>query len=228
MTKRTMSNKMYLRALVVTAILLLLTVLCYWSKSLQLYKAQKEITQLERQKGEYKTFLNEKNEVVAIQNQNIVNLKTALKEARLDGEKWKSIKSKVKIETKFIFDTIFVSYRDTIYISDTIYPKGTINVPKRFHKKDSLYEIGGLVLLDGIKIDTLIIPNDMSVTIGSQKTKWWKKAVPIVQVKNSNKYLTVQSMDNIVVENKKKIYQKNSFWALIGLTLGLSSIYFLN
>jgi hypothetical protein len=83
-------------------------------------------------------------------------------------------------------------------------------------------------LLDGIKIDTLIIPNDMSVTIGSQKTKWWKKAVPIVQVKNSNKYLTVQSMDNIVVENKKKIYQKNSFWALIGLTLGLSSIYFLN
>ena len=132
-----MRNKIYVRVLVVTAILLLLTVLCYWNQSLQLSKAQKEITKLERQKGEYKTFLNEKNEVVAIQNQNIVDLKTALKEARLDGEKWKSIKSKVKIETKFVFDTIFVSYRDTIYKSDTIYPKGTINVPKRFHKKDS-------------------------------------------------------------------------------------------
>ena len=100
-----MRNKIYVRALVVTAILLLLTVLCYWNQSLQLSKAQKEITKLERQKGEYKTFLNEKNEVVAIQNQNIVDLKTALKEARLEGEKWKSIKSKVKIETKFVFDT---------------------------------------------------------------------------------------------------------------------------
>ena len=52
-----MRNKIYVRALVVTAILLLLTVLCYWNQSLQLSKAQKEITKLERQKGEYKTFI---------------------------------------------------------------------------------------------------------------------------------------------------------------------------
>lgn len=228
MIENVATKKTYIRAIAVMTILMLLTVLCYWNKSLQLSKAQKEITLLKRQKGEFKVTINNKNEVIATQEQNIVEMQTAIKELFDEKERWKTVKSVVRIETKIVYDTIIINYLDTIYDTDTIYPSGTITVPKRFSKTDEYYKISGLVLLDGIMIDSLIIPNDTRVVIGSKKEKWWKKAKPIVEVKNTNKYLTVQSMDNVVVEDKKKFYQKNSFWMLLGVTLGLSTLTLIN
>lgn len=101
----------------------------------------------------------------------------------------------------------------------------SIIIPKKFSLKDKWYSIDGKVLRDGLLMDSLKISNESSVTIG------WKNAgflglkkEPIVEIKNTNPYLSVTKMNNIVVKKKKGLLQNPLFWSGVGF---LGGAYFI-
>ena len=58
--------------------------------------------------------------------------------------------------------------------------------------------------------------NKMKITIGDKKTGWFKKSKPIVKIENSNPYMGTLDMKNVIIEEEKKFYQKNTFWFGLG------------
>lgn len=98
----------------------------------------------------------------------------------------------------------------------------SVIVPKKFNINDKWIILGGVVKKQGVTIDSIVIPNKTSVSIG------WKRQgflgvmkVPVVEVKNSNPNLSVVDMNNVVINNKKGLSQKPLFWLGIGLLGGL-------
>jgi hypothetical protein len=101
----------------------------------------------------------------------------------------------------------------------------SIIIPKKFSLKDKWYSFDGKVLRDGLLMDSLKISNESSVTIG------WKNAgflglkkEPMVEIKNTNPYLSVTKMNNVVVKKKKGLLQNPLFWSGIGF---LGGAYFI-
>jgi len=97
----------------------------------------------------------------------------------------------------------------------------SIIVPKGFSVKDKWYSIDGKVKKDGLLLDSLKIQNESSVTVG------WKNAgflglkkEAIVEVKNTNPYLSVTKMNNVVVKKKKGLFQNPLFWTGVGVVGG--------
>ena len=109
---------------------------------------------------------------------------------------------------------------DTLHIIDTINSKSNFDYPKHFNLSDKFFYINGNVLENGIKIDSLSFPNSTTITIGEKRQGIFRKSLPIVEIKNSNPYIETINLSNVVINNKKKIYEKNSFWFTIGTSLG--------
>ncbi len=222
-----MTKKLLIRVSVALAILLFLMVCVWWAKSTQLSSLQKRYELSLKLNKDFRKETNRLGEVVYSQQQNIISSNEAKKLLSKEVEKWKSVKSKVEIITKTKIDTVFIPFTDTLYLTDTIYPKGMISVPKRFKLDTVDFKIHGIVLLDGVKIDSIVIPNKLSVTIGKIKPKWYKKAQNVVSIKNSNKLLSITDINNFITEDKPKFYQRNVFWLSLGAIIGSSTILIL-
>jgi hypothetical protein len=61
----------------------------------------------------------------------------------------------------------------------------------------------------------------MKITIGSKSVGIFKNPVPIVLLENENPYVLTTGLQNIVIENKLKWYEKKSFWFGSGVSVGL-------
>jgi len=74
-------------------------------------------------------------------------------------------------------------------------------------------------------MDSIKIENESSVTIGWKRSGFlWLKKEPIVEVKNTNPYLQVTKMSNIVVKKSKSLFDSPIFWIGVGIIGG----HFLN
>ena len=97
----------------------------------------------------------------------------------------------------------------------------SIIIPKRFSIKNEWYSFDGKVLRDGLLMDSLQIKNESSVTVGWKKAGFLNmKKEPIVEIKNTNPYLSVTKMSNVVVKKKKGLFQNPLFWTGIGVIGG--------
>jgi N-acetylmuramoyl-L-alanine amidase CwlA len=97
----------------------------------------------------------------------------------------------------------------------------SIIVPKGYSLKNKWYTLDGKVRKEGLLIDSLSIKNESSVTVG------WKNAgflglrkEPMVEIKNTNPYLSVEKMSNVVVKKKKGLFQNPIFWIGVGVVGG--------
>ena len=97
---------------------------------------------------------------------------------------------------------------------------------KRFNLSEEFLTINGIVLENGVKIDSLVLPNISTITIGRKKQGLFN-SIPVVELKNSNPYLKVNDLSNVVIEKEKKIYQKHKFWFSVGTALGIVGTYLL-
>jgi hypothetical protein len=98
----------------------------------------------------------------------------------------------------------------------------SIIIPKKFSTEQKWYSISGVVKKDEVQFDSIKVNNESSVTIG------WKNAgflgfkkEPIVEIKNTNPYLQVTKMDNVVIKKKKGIFESKLFWGGLGILGGL-------
>lgn len=122
--------------------------------------------------------------------------------------------------------TFLVQVNDSTFINlDTLrqqynLSRDVIYVPKTFSLIDEHYSIFGNVNKSGVLLDSLRFKNDLTLTIGMKSQGFLKKPLPIVLAKNSNPYFQTYSMQNVVIKNKLKFYDKKSFWFGFGLVSG--------
>jgi len=98
----------------------------------------------------------------------------------------------------------------------------SIIVPKSFSKAEKWLTLDGKVEKEGIVIDSLTIKNESTVSVG------WKnggflglKKIPIVEVKNTNPFISISKLNNVVIQEQKSLFQKKGFWIGVGVAIPL-------
>lgn len=235
-----MKNKIAIAVLVIAVLLLL------W-KGCQLKKDHdnllNQVSALQIGEKFYKTKILEDSSTMATQTQTILSQDEAIKLGllKLEGD-IKKVQSQVRQGQTINIDSVpipFVpnNFADTSgwmakirqgdsskAVLDSLIANSII-VPKSFSLKNEWYSIDGKVKRDGLLMDSLQIKNESSVTIG------WKNAgflglkkEPMVEIKNTNPYLSVTKMSNVVVKKKKGLLQNPIFWTGLGF---LGGAYFI-
>lgn len=207
--------------LVVLACIVVFLVWLLYNTQVLLFEFKNQVSKLETTNQEFTQRLTKDSLVIAEQGQIILGQKDAIRLGLLEVDRLKKVKSQVKTITKIQIDSVVVPYLDTLRLTDTVYRKGTINVPKRFLVAQDHYTLGGLVRLNDVMFDSILVTNEMKITIGQKNNGFFKKTTPIVEVENSNPYINVVDMNNVVIENKKRIYERPLFWAGVGLLGGI-------
>lgn len=235
-----MKNKLTIAGLVILILLLV------W-KGCQL-KADhdnllNQISSLQAGEKFYKTKVLADSSTIASQTQTILSQDEAIKLGllKLEGD-IKKVQSQVRQGQTINIDSVPIPFIPDHFADTTGWmvklkqgdsSKATLDsllansivIPKRFSLKDKWYSIDGKVLKDGLLMDSLKVSNESSVTIG------WKNAgflglkkEPMVEIKNTNPYLSVTKMSNVVVKKKKGLFQNPIFWSGLGF---LSGAYFI-
>lgn len=207
--------------LVVFGSIIVFLVWLLWDSQTRLNSFKEQVSKFEISKQFFNESLSNDSTIIAEQEQIILSQKEAIELGVLEVEKLKKVKSQVKTITITKIDSVFIEFHDTLRISDTIYPTGTIKVPKRFNLNKEHYRLGGIVLLDGLLVDSLKVKNEMKLTIANKSMGFLKKSKPVVQIENTNPYISTIDMKNIIIEDKRKFYDKKTFWLGLGVLTGL-------
>ncbi len=183
---------------------------------------EKQVSNLNFKSQYFSEKLNKDSLLIVEQQQLLLTKQQAIDLGllELNKERLKKIQYRIKTEYKILIDSVFIKYRDTLYKSDTVYPKDYILIPKRFDLSTKDYCINGLVLKDSLLLEKIEIYNKVKVTLGSKKQGLFKNSIPIVEIENSNKNIQTEYLENLVIKDKKRFYNKNSFWLTSGTVIG--------
>ena len=214
-----MSKKMSIilkLSLVVLSIFLILLVWDSCSKKALLSAYKKKMSQLEFTNQSFEEIVNKDGKKIIEQEQLILSQKDAIQNNFLvDLDKMKKVQSQVRINNVYHIDSVFIPYTDTIIIENTKYKSFVFGV-----NNDS-YNIYGKTNEGGILIDSLSFYNNMKITIGNKSMGFFKASKPIVQIDNTNPYIQTTSVQNIVIKNELKWWDKKITWFTIGTGLGI-------
>jgi hypothetical protein len=98
----------------------------------------------------------------------------------------------------------------------------SIIVPQRFSLEQKWYSIDGKVNKNGLLLDSFKIKNESSVTIGYRKYGFLNlKREPLIEIKNTNPYLSLSKVSNVVIKPNKSIFKSKAFWTGIGIFGGI-------
>ena len=183
---------------------------------------------LRQQNTYFKSTIDKNGREIVEQRQQIMSMKLALKNNLLEKEKYmKSIASQTKVGTKTIIEKVFVPYEveKKIYVdSNTFDTTYYIKTPIEVCWNDSWNFFGGVVKHDGFQMDSFGSENKMRITIGEKKRGIFRKAEPIVEIKNENPKTRVTAMTNINIKQKPPFYQR---WWFVGSVAILVGKFFL-
>jgi len=175
----------------------------------------------------FKVELRKDSSTIATQSQTLLSQKEAerLKILVLE-DKMKKVQSQVSTKTNTGISDVVVGWagiidndttslvqHDTLVVADT----NCLRIPKKFEVKEKFYQISGEVIRQGIKFDSISFPNETIVTVGERKQNLFSKKESVVQIKNTNPYVKMQSMNNIVIKPKKPFYEHPIFLISVGV-----------
>lgn len=202
-------------------LLLVAVILLVWdgcNKRVELSAFKNQISKLDIQNQFFTQKINDKNQTIVEQEQVILSQKDAIALNLLEIDRLKKIKSQVRIKSIIDIDTIFIPYTDI----DTIYYKDSCDfIEKKFFVANDYYVFGGVTKKNGILLDSVSFNNNMKITIANKRMGLFKKSKPIVEVVYENPYVKTKQMNNVIIEDKKKWYQRNGTWFGVGIGLGL-------
>jgi K+ transporter len=201
-------------------VLIIAVILLVWdgcSKKAQLSALKEEMSKFDISTQKFTQKLNENNEKIVQQEQVILSQKDAIALNLLEIDRIRKIKSQVRIKSVIDIDSVFIPYTEI----DTMYINNPCNfLEKKFSLSNEYYSFSGTTKEDGVLLDSVSFNNDMSITIANKKMGFLKKSKPIVEVVYKNPYITTTKMNNVVVEEDKKWYQKGGTWFGVGIGLG--------
>tara|TARA_R110000868_G_scaffold70031_1_gene206229 strand:- start:1215 stop:1931 length:717 start_codon:yes stop_codon:yes gene_type:complete len=185
--------------------------------------------------------IQDDSSTIVTQTQTIMTQNDAIKLGllKLEGQ-IKDVQSQVKESQEVIIKKVLVPFVPDNYIDTT---KGwyaslkngqitkslvdslifnSLIVPRKFNKDDKWFTINGIVKKDGVMIDSIKIPNESSVTIGYKKSGFLNLGrTPIVEIKNTNPYIDVTKVSNIVTKKNRGIFNTKGFWVGVGVISGI-------
>ena len=187
-----------------------------------------QITAYQLGEKAFKTKLLQDSSTMATQTQTILSQDEAIKLGllKLEGD-IKKVQSQVRQKQEISIEDIAVPFVPSGYADTTGWAKrlnegdrsdstidsllaNSVIVPSKFKKDDKWFKIDGEVQKTGIMIDSLKITNESSVTIGYKKSGLFGlKRTPLVEIKNTNPYLAVTKMNNVVIKPDKSIFKNN-------------------
>ena len=196
-------------------VLILAIVFLVWdgcSKKAQLSAFKENIQQLKFGNQKFKETISKNNEKIAEQTQVILSQDDAIEQELLIINDLKKVSAQVKIVNRTMVDSIYVPFE--VKVNDTI----LVNVEsqKKFSFNDEFFGIYGSAKENGILFDSVYFVNDLTLTIGNKSKGFFKKSEPIVQVKYDNPYTTTTSMNNVIIQDELKWYDRKRNWFLMG------------
>ena len=207
--------------IVLLLIVILLMVCGYYNSRAELSDFKNQMSKFELKEQKYLETISENGNRIVEQEQIILSQTGAINNNLLEIKRLKEIKSQVIVNTITQIDSVFVPFVMDSTSNDTLGLDNYIIIPKRFSLAEKWYSINGSINKTGLLIDTLNFNNELSLTIGSKSQGLFKKPKPIVLVEYSNPYVSTTSMQNIVIKNELRFYDKKSFWFGVGVGTGV-------
>lgn len=211
-----------------TCILLSCLLLSECKRSADLTQEAESVTSFyEAEKNQFISRDSLRAQEIVDMRQNLVDEQTARVVLEKEFERFKSIKSHTRFESRFIIDTIQIVYSvpDTNildmyddYIPVDSVKKYFLQVPRHLKHTEDWFQFYGTVDVDHFMIDSLSVINKFDVTIGKKKSEkplsFLRKKELTVELVSYNPYSKTNYINNIVVEeNKKNILAPISFSA---------------
>lgn len=222
------SNKISILIISILTLIILSLSYCNHRTSQELKFAEKSFSE---DLHKVSTFVNKQGEIIKYQDQKITSKEQAVRLGLLDiaelkANNLKSIQSQVKLKERIAILNKEILFNNPVTILDTVEIDGSIDTslylrtPIEFNTHDSIwYFLSGTVTAKSIIIDSLTMFSMPSITYAIKRAdglgRFFKKPYPIVYYKNENPYALDLQMENIVIKDKPRWYERKSF--LIGL-----------
>jgi hypothetical protein len=171
--------------------------------------------------------INADSSIVVAQKAKIMSLEKSLKSKEVENtiliDRLKH-QSKIKSTTKIIEKVIPIkSERIIIVDTNTFDSIDFIRVPYTLYYEDSFTFFKGTIDPLDFTLDSLIVRNDLIVSVGDKKGKWWQKTQPYVEVKSTNPNTEI-NVSSVEIKQKKPFYKSVWFGALVGSVITLVAI----
>ena len=229
--------------LIGAAIVLLLCFLKIRCKNSELILLQTKYSLSQIENQEYKKVANKQGDSIVKQRAIIVKNKEQLKTLTDSIFKLKkdvkAVTAFYKESTKTNWDTVYIPYIDVQYIpnpllqtGDTItkelytYINNSVKVPNSFYLDSLLFTVKGKVTKEGVRIDSLNIPDTFNLRIVETKGKLFKPSFIEFQSFHTNPLVQVTGANSIMYKLPKK-----TFWQVVldkliwvGVGIGLTTL----
>jgi len=214
-------QKVYKLSLVVLLVAVILLVWDGCSKDAQLALFKKRVSNLNLKAQVFNETIGSDKRRMAEQQQIILSQNDAIDNGILTMNKFKSVQSQVRIETRTQIDSVFIPFETIKSDTQVVYQC----VDRKFKLVTDEYGIFGLTKQEGVLLDSLYFDGGLDITIGTKSAGFLKKAEPVVEVKYTNPYIRTKSMQNVVIKEDLKWYDRKRNWFGIGIGLGLVGTY---
>jgi len=180
------------------------------------------IDALNCENNEIRQEISKDGRYMSTQRQNIVDLENAIKKGLLEKENYmKNVKSQTKFKTRTLVQEKLIPFHDTIEIYfDTLDKRFWVQTPAPIRFQDSFNLLSGKFTKDGFKLDTLETKNEFRVSIFDKKQGFFKKRIPVVEIKSNNSKTKTTEIKNVTIDHKKPVYEKWWFMGSVGVLLG--------
>ena len=219
----------YRNGLIVLLLIVILLLVCgYYTSRAELSDFKGQMLKFDLKEQKYLESISEDGTFLAEQEQIILSQKDAIAHNLLEIKRLKKIKSQVIVNTITQIDSVFVPFVMDSTSNDTLTNDNYIIIPKRFALTEQWYRLNGSINKEGLLIDTLNFNNELTLTIGQKSQGLFKKSKPIVLVEYANPYVNTTSMQNIIIKDDLRFYDKKSFWYGLGVVSGIGTAIIIN
>lgn len=184
-----------------------------------LYKEATEREQL------FKKYRTANRELVAVQEQRFLETARENMELVATVNRFKSIQGQVSVSTDAKIKDVLVPYPvDVVKYVDTYNNSTCLKLPTRIERSDSFFSLYGYIGIDGLEIDSMSLPNELTITTGRIDGGFLKRDKYVVEVKSNNPYIDIVKMNNTQFAPKKKAHKTWGAGFLLGAILGIIAV----
>jgi hypothetical protein len=157
---------------------------------------------------------------------------------KLNGD-IKIVQSQISQKQQIKIDSVFVPFIPTHFADTSVWMarikngdssrylidsliNNSVIVPQPFKMEEKWFKMYGKVQKKGLLLDSFLLTNESVVTLGYKKSGFLNlKKEAVVEVTNSNPYLDVSKLKNVVIKDKKTILHSRLFWFGVGIFGGI-------
>lgn len=206
---------------------MILLVCGYANTKADLSSFKKQIGKLEFKEQKYIETIDDNGNKIAEQEQIILTQTQAIENNLLEIERLKEVSAQVVVNTITQIDSVFVPFYVDTTITDSV-DFDFIKVPQMFSLQNEWYSLGGNIQKSGLLLDSLSFNNELTLTLGNRSNGFLKPTTPLVLVEYSNPYVSTTGLQNIVIQNDLKWYDKKGFLIGLGFIGGMTTTLILN